>query len=182
VKTCDIWFFRAWLSYLIVCGKGFHHGIPMHEHSVLWSSLCHATHTCPMQDEFFSISTSSFHDDLQRIPSWEISTAFCSYFLQLAVPIGTHNSTLLEMSFWGMGSTEIWTQGLMLDRQILYHLHHSSSPFCFSYFSNSLVFFVQASLDPDPPIYASRIAGITGTCHHISLIGCDGVSLTFCPG
>jgi hypothetical protein len=40
-------------------------------------------------------------------------------------------------SFLGGCSTSVWTQGLALSRQVLYHLNHVPSPFfCFNYFSD----------------------------------------------
>jgi hypothetical protein len=36
------------------------------------------------------------------------------------------------------GGTRVWTQGLALIRNALYHLSHSASPFCFVYFWGSL--------------------------------------------
>jgi hypothetical protein len=42
--------------------------------------------------------------------------------------------------------------------------------------------YYQASLDCNPPINTSHVAGMTGTCHHTQLfIGWGGVSLTFPP-
>jgi hypothetical protein len=38
-------------------------------------------------------------------------------------------------------SSRVWIQGLALARQVLYLLGHAPSPFCFSYFSGSLMSF-----------------------------------------
>jgi hypothetical protein len=38
--------------------------------------------------------------------------------------------------FFFLSSTGIWSQGLALTRQALYHLNHTLSPFYFSYFSD----------------------------------------------
>jgi hypothetical protein len=41
--------------------------------------------------------------------------------------------------------------------------------FGFCYFSGMGMWFFLASLDSDPPMYASRAAGMTGVCHHTQL-------------
>jgi hypothetical protein len=40
----------------------------------------------------------------------------------------------------------------MVARQALYHLNHTSSPFCSGYFGARVLLFAQASLDYNPPI------------------------------
>jgi hypothetical protein len=42
--------------------------------------------------------------------------------------------------------------GLCFARQVLYHLSHSSSPFCSGYFGDRVLLFAQTGLDCDPPI------------------------------
>jgi hypothetical protein len=42
--------------------------------------------------------------------------------------------------FWS--GTVVWTQGFDLARQVLYHLRHAPSPFCFSYFSDRVSYFL----------------------------------------
>jgi hypothetical protein len=51
----------------------------------------------------------------------------------------------------------------MLARQVLYLLIHTSSHFCFTYFSDRV--FVPTS-DHDPPACTSFVAEITGMCQH----------------
>jgi hypothetical protein len=52
----------------------------------------------------------------------------------------------------------------MLARQVLYHLSHTPSPFCFIRLG-SLVG-AQAGPDHHPPIYTFHVAGVTGAHHH----------------
>jgi hypothetical protein len=53
--------------------------------------------------------------------------------------------------------------------------------FCFSYFSHGVWNFCPGSgLDCDRLTYASHVAQMTITHHHVWLNGWDGVSLTFC--
>jgi hypothetical protein len=47
-----------------------------------------------------------------------------------------------------------------LATQVLYHLSHTCSPFCFSYFTNWISNLCLGSLDCYPPIYPSNIAGM----------------------
>jgi hypothetical protein len=48
-----------------------------------------------------------------------------------------------------IGSTGVRTQaGFELARQLLYHLSHTPSPFCFSYFSSSVCIFAQGQPGP----------------------------------
>jgi hypothetical protein len=59
------------------------------------------------------------------------------------------------------GSTGVWTQGFVLVKQTLYHLTPSSSPFCFSYFSDRVSWFLPGpALDHDLLTYAPQVAGI----------------------
>jgi hypothetical protein len=72
-----------------------------------------------------------------------------------------------------------WTQTLTLARQVFYHVSHAPILFCFNYFSDGGLMFLQgAKLDCDPAIYASYIARTTW--HHGQLIGWARVPLTFC--
>jgi hypothetical protein len=48
----------------------------------------------------------------------------------------------LRIVFFFFGSTVVWTQGLPLGRQVIYHLSHVPSPFCFSYFSGRVLHFL----------------------------------------
>jgi hypothetical protein len=48
-------------------------------------------------------------------------------------------------------STEVLIQGFMLPRQV--HLSHNLSPSCSGYFRDRVLFFAQASLDYNPPIF-----------------------------
>jgi hypothetical protein len=58
--------------------------------------------------------------------------------------------------FFGEGPT-IWTQGLALAMQTLYHLSHDPRLFCFCYFSDRLSCLCQRpASDSDPPTYASQ--------------------------
>jgi hypothetical protein len=42
----------------------------------------------------------------------------------------------LFLLFGGWGETGVWTQGFALTKQELYHLSHTSSPFCSGYFGD----------------------------------------------
>jgi hypothetical protein len=53
------------------------------------------------------------------------------------------------------GSTGGGTQGLMLSRQVRYHLNHAFSPFCFSSFGDTVSPYAWASLP------FSQVAGMT---------------------
>jgi hypothetical protein len=65
-------------------------------------------------------------------------------FFQLAIPIRYQSvKELGKFRLPFFGSTEVWTQGLMLARQVFYNLSHFLSPFCFSYFSDRVSNFCQ---------------------------------------
>jgi hypothetical protein len=82
--------------------------------------------------------------------------------------------------FMYFGSARVWTQGLVLARQVLYYLSHASTPFCCSDFSDRVSHFCPGpASDCDPSTYASLIVGITGANHHIYLVIWDRVSVTF---
>jgi hypothetical protein len=70
----------------------------------------------------------------------------------------------VSLFFGGRGSTGRWMQGLVLARQVFYHLSHASSPFCIGYFWDRVSLYVQASLDDGPCIHASPIARMTDLC------------------
>jgi hypothetical protein len=76
----------------------------------------------------------------------------------------------------------VWTQGLVFARQKLYHLSHATSPFCFGYVSDSLVFLPGAGLRCSPSAYGLPNSWITDICCHTWLIGWDRVLITFCTG
>jgi hypothetical protein len=54
--------------------------------------------------------------------------------------------------------------------QALYHLSHILSPFCLLFFQIGSCISAQASLDWDPPTYASHVAGMTGMHQHTQLL------------
>jgi hypothetical protein len=64
-------------------------------------------------------------------------------------------------------------------RQVLYHLSHTCSPFCFSYFSDRSQVFCPGWPGPKSSYYASCIGGMIGVYHHAWLFYWDGVSITF---
>jgi hypothetical protein len=49
----------------------------------------------------------------------------------------------------------------MLANQALYHLSHTSSPFCSDYFGDGVLLFAQTSLDYDPHILCFLLGGQT---------------------
>jgi hypothetical protein len=55
-------------------------------------------------------------------------------------------------------------------RQVLYHLSHSTSPFCSGYFWDRVCIYSWASVDLNHPIYASRAAVMAGTHHHTQIL------------
>jgi hypothetical protein len=73
----------------------------------------------------------------------------------------------------------IWTQGFLLSSVVLSHLTHTPSILLLVIFLIAFLLFAWTGLDHDPPIYASSVAGMAGTCHHNQLIDWDGVLLTF---
>jgi hypothetical protein len=48
--------------------------------------------------------------------------------------------------FWGDGETGISNQGFVIAKQALYHLNHTSSPFCFGYFGAGVLGTVDRAL------------------------------------
>jgi hypothetical protein len=65
----------------------------------------------------------------------------------------------------------VWTQDLILSRQVPYHLNHAPSPFCFNYFSNRVSLFCQGlTLNHDSSTYASYIAEIIDMYHYTCLV------------
>jgi hypothetical protein len=87
--------------------------------------------------------------------------------------------------FFGSG-TGIWTWGLQLAKEVLYHLNpillssHPHQPFCaLAIFQVGAHVFFQGG--PQTSILLP-VAGITGVLHHSWLIDWDGILRTFCPG
>jgi hypothetical protein len=73
----------------------------------------------------------------------------------------------LSLSVFGTDSS---TQGLKLSRQVLYHLRHFPSFFCFRCFCIGSHFMQQTGLEHKLPVYASHIARTTGAGHHAQLL------------
>jgi hypothetical protein len=65
--------------------------------------------------------------------------------------------------WWGW----IWTQGFTFAKQVLYHLSHTSSPFCFSYFGDGVLWTICMGWPQTAilPISDSQVARITGVNH-----------------
>jgi hypothetical protein len=78
------------------------------------------------------------------------------------------------------GNTAGWPQGLMLARQVLYHLSHSFSHFWFGHFFEIRSHSVWASLAYDPPICFPTKLGMTGACHRPATGGVENFFLN-CP-
>jgi hypothetical protein len=73
------------------------------------------------------------------------------------------NTISLSLSFsLNLGRTGIWTQGLALAWQVLYHLRHIASPFCSGSFWGRVSLFAWANLDHDTPVYGFQITRMTG--------------------
>jgi hypothetical protein len=88
----------------------------------------------------------------------------------------------LWSSYYLFGGAGVWTQGLMLAREVLYHLSHTFNSFCFSYFLYRIsTFCLGPTSDCDPPTYASQVTRVIITCHHIWPVCWIGVLLTFGP-
>jgi hypothetical protein len=81
-------------------------------------------------------------------------------YILFYVSIWTHTHTHLFF-----GGTGVWTWGLTLARQTLYHLTQSPALFALIIFQIQSQIYVQACLHNDSLIYASHIAGVTGTYH-----------------
>jgi hypothetical protein len=61
-------------------------------------------------------------------------------------------------------------------RQVFYHLRHTSSHFCPSYFEDSVLLFASTGLDP--PIYISFIVEMIGVYHaQFLLVGMESCEL-----
>jgi hypothetical protein len=91
-------------------------------------------------------------------------------------------SKSLVFFFFFLVCTGVWAQGLVLVRQALYHLRHTSRPFSFSFFSDRVsYFYLEPALDCDLPTYAFCVAETTDTCHHTWLGRHEGLS-NFLPG
>jgi hypothetical protein len=72
---------------------------------------------------------------------------------------------------------------LALARQAFYHLSHTPSSFCFSYFLNRVSHYAQVSMGTDPFIYVSHIAWVTVRATTTSfLLVKMGSNRLFCPG
>jgi hypothetical protein len=65
-----------------------------------------------------------------------------------------------HVTFFGSG-TGVWTQGLVVARQVLYCFSYNPSPFLSFFFSLGIFWggLTQAGVDLDPPIFTSGIAG-----------------------
>jgi hypothetical protein len=91
-----------------------------------------------------------------------------------------HSQFFFSVFFFFFGSIGILTQSLALARQALYYLSYTSSPICFSYFSNKVLL-----LQPDWPRQQSyllfSVAGMTEMAPCLA-IGWDGVSWNFSLG
>jgi hypothetical protein len=57
-----------------------------------------------------------------------------------------------EFFFFLVAVTGVSTQGLVLAQLALYHLNQASSPFCFGYFGDRVLFFMPRRLNLDLPI------------------------------
>jgi hypothetical protein len=59
-----------------------------------------------------------------------------------------------------------------LELRTLLLLGHAPNPFCFSYFSDSVLHFCLGLASVlNPPAYSSNIAGMTGVFHYAQLVG-----------
>jgi hypothetical protein len=61
--------------------------------------------------------------------------------------------------FFFVGSPRLWTHAFTLVRQALYHLSHSSKPFCSGSFEHSVSVFPQAGLDFNPMLHFPPLLG-----------------------
>jgi hypothetical protein len=76
--------------------------------------------------------------------------SFCSFYLSISILSVCLPSPFLMV----LGA---WTMGLVLARQVLYHLNHIPCPFCLSYFWDRVSPYAQASLYLILPIYVSGV-------------------------
>jgi hypothetical protein len=66
-------------------------------------------------------------------------------------------------------------------RQVLYHLSHTSGPFCYSYLRGKVLLFAQADLYCECPIlHLLPYPRTTGMCHSIQLLVGMESHQTFC--
>jgi hypothetical protein len=84
--------------------------------------------------------------------------------------------------YFFFGRTRVWSQGLVLAKQIFYFLSHTLNFFCFSYFSNRALCLCLGQCGPQSSCAHSPYCwdGM-----HVLLCPAtvwDGVSLTFCQG
>jgi hypothetical protein len=68
--------------------------------------------------------------------------------------------------FFFFCGTGVWTHGLMLAGQVLYHLSHSASPTVVIFWRRSLAHYLPGlALNHDPPDSTSQVARISGMSH-----------------
>jgi hypothetical protein len=73
----------------------------------------------------------------------------------------------------------VWTQGLLLTKQAIYHLIHTVNSFCFSlFFRQILVLLLGLASGHDLLTSASQIGGIIDMNHHDGLVMWDSISLS----
>jgi hypothetical protein len=66
--------------------------------------------------------------------------------------LGLQMCTTKPGFFFFFCGTGVWAQVFALARQAIYHLHHTSSPFCSGYSGDRKLLFAQTSLDSYTPI------------------------------
>jgi hypothetical protein len=76
----------------------------------------------------------------------------------------------------------VWTQGLVIAMQVIYHLSYTPSHLCFSYFWDRVFHFCPGPIsDLNPPIYAFCIVEFISLHHHVRLTCWDEVLANFLP-
>jgi hypothetical protein len=118
-----------------------------------------------------------FHQQCMRVPFFSHPCQHLGHMLKSKVLCIQINSFLfheiLLINLWHLFLficfcflvLGVWTQNLVIARQALYYLHHSTSHFCFGYCWDTVSFYAQAGLDWDSLIYTCWVAGMTGAWH-----------------
>jgi hypothetical protein len=86
------------------------------------------------------------------------------------------------LPFLPPSGTSGWTRGLMLAKQLLYHLSHSPSPVCIANFWDRILLFAWLAWTANCLFVLLSAPGMTGTHHCAQPLVEMGVLLTFCLG
>jgi hypothetical protein len=91
---------------------------------------------------------------------YRLETYYLCHFLLLLWMLFYFKNSLHKVLFSPPCGSKVWTQGLVPDRKALYHLSHTHSPFCFSFFSRQGLMFLHrlvSNLNPPTCTWDYRI-------------------------